>query len=181
MILESPLVKLRSLDVEDSDQFYQWSQDREVTKFSLSSYAYPQSKSEIGNWLSNINSSSKTVSFGICCVESGKLIGYAGIASISCLNRCGEYFILIGNKDYWGKGLATLVTKLITDYGFNALGLHRIELTAFSINPAAIRAYEKAGYAHEGVKREAGYRNGQFLDKVQMSVLSHEWSGNCIK
>ncbi|NRA62045.1 MAG: GNAT family N-acetyltransferase [Psychrobium sp.] len=177
MILESPLVKLRSLEVDDVNEFHQWSCDREVTQFSLSSYAYPQSKADISQWLSNINSSSKTVSFGICCSETGELIGYAGIASISSLNRCGEYFILIGNKDYWGIGIATEVTMMITHYGFNALGLHRIELTAFDVNPAAIRAYEKAGYVHEGIKRESGYRNGKFLDKVQMSVLVHEWSG----
>lgn len=117
------------------------------------------------------------MSFGVCCNESGKLIGYAGISSISSLNRSGEYFILMGDKAYWGKGIGTEVTKVITDYGFNSLGLHRIELTAFSVNPAAIRAYEKAGYQHEGVKRQSGFRNGEFFDKVQMSVLSHEWSG----
>ncbi|EGQ8444731.1 GNAT family N-acetyltransferase, partial [Vibrio cholerae] len=53
--------------------------------------------------------------------------------------------------------------------------LHRIELTAYCDNVAAIKAYEKAGYQHEGIKRESGYRNGRFMDKVQMSVLSREW------
>ncbi len=45
---------LRSLDVEDKGVFYKWSLDREVTFYSLSSYAYPQSKSEIEKWLLNI-------------------------------------------------------------------------------------------------------------------------------
>ncbi|MGF1761799.1 GNAT family N-acetyltransferase [Aliivibrio kagoshimensis] len=168
-------IKIRALEVEDSTEFYTWSCDKEVTQFSLSSYAYPQSKADISKWLLVINDSTKTVSFGICCQKTGKLIGYAGIASISQLNRCGEYFILIGDKAYWGKGIGTEVTKLITEYGFNTLGLHRIELTAYAINPAAIRAYEKAGYQHEGVKRESGFRDGKFIDKVQMSVLSQEW------
>ncbi|WP_413699615.1 GNAT family N-acetyltransferase [Psychromonas sp. KJ10-10] len=109
------------------------------------------------------------------CQATGDLIGYAGISSISVLNRSGEYFILIGNKQYWGKGIATEVTKRITDYGFKTLGLHRIELTAFVNNQSAIRAYAKAGYKHEGIKRQSGYRNGQFLDKVQMATLCHEW------
>lgn len=174
-MIESNIIKLRSLEVEDYAEFYAWSCDRDVTQFSLSSYAYPQSKSDISMWLSTINSSAKTVSFGICCQETDKLIGYAGIASISQLNRCGEYFILIGDKAYWSKGIGTQVTKLITDYGFNTLGLHRIELTAYATNPSAIKAYEKAGYQHEGIKRQSGFRNGKFVDKVQMSVLSHEW------
>lgn len=168
-------IRLRPLETEDSKDFYLWANDRDVTQFSLSSYAYPQSQSDIVKWLSTINNNAKTISFGICCQETGNLVGYAGISSISVLNRSGEYFILIGNKQYWGKGIATEVTKLITEYGFKTLGLHRIELTAFVTNQSAIRAYEKAGYQHEGIKRQSGYRNGQFIDKVQMATLCHEW------
>jgi len=175
MFLVTERVQLRSLDISDAAEFYAWSCDREVTQFSLSSYAYPQSKSDISSWLSSINSNVKCVSFGVCCAETGKLIGYAGIASISALNRSGEYFILIGDKTYWGKGIGTEVTKLITDYGFNTLGLHRIELTAYASNPSAIRAYEKAGYVHEGVKKQSGYRQGKFVDKVMMAVLVTDW------
>ena len=175
MLIESSLVKLRPLESEDCKEFYSWANDREVTQFSLSSYAYPQSKSDILKWLSDISRCTKTVSLGICNSKTGHLIGYAGIASISSLNRCGEFFILIGAKDHWGKGIGTEVTKLITEYGFKTLGLHRIELTAYASNPSAIKAYEKAGYKHEGVKRESGFRNGEFVDKVQMAILSHEW------
>lgn len=175
MKLTSKNVYLRSLEAEDCNEFYHWSQDREVTQYSLSAYAYPQSKSKITQWLSNINDTNKTVTFGICCTKTEQLIGYTGIASISALNRCGEYFILIGDKTYWGKGIGTDVTKLITNYGFETLGLHRIELTAFSNNSAASNAYKRAGYTHEGTMRQAGYRNGQFIDKVMMSVLSSDW------
>jgi RimJ/RimL family protein N-acetyltransferase len=166
---------LRPLDVSDCEPFYQWSLDREVTLYSLSSYAYPQSKSDITSWLSTINSSNKNVSFGICCKESNELIGYAGISAISTLNRSGEYFILIGNKSYWGKGIGTLVTKLVTNYAIQTLGLHRVQLTASALNKGAIKAYQNSGYKLEGVMRESGYRNGRFVDKVLMSVLASEW------
>lgn len=172
MLIKAHNIVLRSLELRDNDAFHQWSQDREVTQFSMSSYAYPQSHDDIRTWLSSINSSNKTVSFGICCTETNQLIGYAGITSISHLNRCGEYFILIGDKSYWGKGIATQVTQLVTDYGFKSLGLNRVELTAFSANTAAVKAYEKAGYQHEGVLRQAGFRHGKFFDKVMMAALA---------
>lgn len=177
MFLESKLVKLTPPNVDDTNDFYKWSGDREATQFSFFSYSYPQSKAEITHWFSGIKHSKSTVTFGICCSETRALIGCAGIASMRRLNRSGEYCISIGEKSYWGKGLGTDVTKFITDYGFNTLGLHRIDLTAFSSNDAAIKAYEKARYVDDGVKRESGYRNGKHLDKVQMSVLSHEWQG----
>jgi len=171
MFIKGQAITLRPLEIEDAEIFYMWSQDREITQFSLSSFAYPKSQSDIATWLSTINQNPKNISFGICCIKTGKLVGYAGIVSISQINRSGEFFILIGDKHYWDKGVATDVTQLVNTYGFRDLGLHRIELTAFSDNKAAIRAYEKAGYQHEGIKRQAGFRHGGFYDKVQMSVL----------
>lgn len=168
---------LRSLEVEDKEAFYKWSRQREVTLYSLSSYAYPQSKSDIERWLSSINSNNTQISFGICHKESGELIGYAGLSGISNLNRSGEYFILIGERRYWGKGVGTSVTKVVTNYAFRTLGLHRVQLTASVLNPGAIKAYEKAGYQREGIMRQSGFRNGEFVDKVLMSVLSSEWTG----
>lgn len=171
MFIKGQAVTLRSLDAEDAEVFYLWSQDREVTQFSVSSYAFPQAQSEICAWLNKVNQDSKSVMFGICCIKTGKLVGYTGLVSISQINRSAEYFILIGDKHYWGKGVATNVTQLVTAYAFRDLGLHRLELTAFVDNKAAIRAYENAGYQHEGIKRQAGFRHGGFYDKVQMSVL----------
>ncbi len=154
-MFESERITFRPLDTDDASIFYQWAKDKQVTQYSLSSFAYPQSKTDISNWLLTINNTDKSVSFGVCCKSSGRLIGYAGIASISALNRCGEYFILIGNKEYWGKGIGTEITSCVTQYGFETLGLHRIELTAFSNNQGAIKAYTKAGYQKEGVMRQA--------------------------
>lgn len=171
MFIEGQAVTLRSLEVEDSESFYLWSQDREITQFSLSAYAYPKSQADIKHWLSDVNQDSKTIMFGICCIKTGKLVGYTGLVSISQINRSAEYFILIGDKHYWGKGVASNVTQLVAGYAFRDLGLHRLELTAFVDNKAAIRAYENAGYQHEGIKRQAGFRHGGFYDKVQMSVL----------
>ncbi|CAH0535322.1 Spermidine N(1)-acetyltransferase [Vibrio stylophorae] len=177
MQLELDNYYLRSLEIADSESFYMWSRDREVTLYSLSSYAYPQSKSDIEKWLSTINASPKNVSFGICSKANDQLIGYTGVSGISTLNRSGEYFILIGEKECWGQGIGTEVTKIVTDYAIQTLGLHRVQLTASSRNQGAIKAYEKAGYQHEGVMRQSGFRNGEFIDKVLMSVLSSEWKG----
>ncbi|MCE0495281.1 GNAT family N-acetyltransferase [Vibrio salinus] len=177
MLMEAENIYLRSLDVNDAELFYVWSCDRDVTRYSLSSYAYPQSKTDMSSWLSGINSERSNVYFGICCKEDDQLIGYAGISSISTLNRSGEFFILIGNKACWGQGIGTLVTKLVTHYAIKTLGLHRVQLTAYTRNTAAMNAYRKAGYQHEGVMRQAGFRDGQFVDKVIMSVLSTEWTG----
>ncbi|MCJ8338547.1 MAG: GNAT family N-acetyltransferase [Pseudomonadales bacterium] len=175
MLIKTERLTFRPLCVSDASDFYQWFGSPQVTKYSLSTFAYPQSLADIEQWLRGINQGKSSFELAVCCAQTNKLLGYAGITSISQLSRSGEYFILIGDVEYWGRGLATEITRAITHYGFNTLGLHRIELTAFSENFAAIKAYEKSGYQHEGVLRDAGFRGGRFLDKVQMAALSSDW------
>ncbi len=170
----SKKVTMRALSCEDAGSLSRWFRDPEVVKYSLTSLAYPQSDEDIGCWLKAINQQKNNIQFGVCCADSGLLIGYAGICGISQINRSGEFFILIGDRQYWGKGIATQVTKLIVEYGFATLGLYRIGLTAFVENKAAIRAYEKAGFKHEGVMRGAGFRQGKFIDKVLMAVINSD-------
>jgi RimJ/RimL family protein N-acetyltransferase len=48
-------------------------------------------------------------------------------------------------------------------------------LDVYQNNPRAIRTYEKAGFVHEGVRRQAAYKDGQYIDILMMSVLRSEW------
>jgi RimJ/RimL family protein N-acetyltransferase len=64
--------------------------------------------------------------------------------------------------------------RLLVKHGFETLNLNRIYLQVFANNPRAIRAYEKAGFIHEGRKRQAEFRDGQYIDVLLMSILRDE-------
>lgn len=72
------------------------------------------------------------------------------------------------------KALLLSSQKKLSKSDFKKLNLHRIFLTASSSNPGAIRAYEKAGFIHEGKMREAFFRNNEYSDKVFMGILKSE-------
>ncbi|QIZ78289.1 GNAT family N-acetyltransferase [Ferrimonas lipolytica] len=177
-MIEATQCRLRPLETTDVEVFYHWLQDRDVTRYSVTQFTKPQSKGALIQWLASINEQRNAVSLGIECKHSNRLIGYAGLVGISDINHSAEYFILIGDKQYWGRGIATEVTRMVTQYGFSSLNLHRVELTAFTTNPAAQRAYEKAGFQHEGVLRQSGYRDGAYHDKVMMAALANEWNND---
>ncbi len=175
MFLAADGVYLRSLEIEDLLLFYSWFADREVVRYSLGAWLFPTSILETREWLEKTIRDKGTLSLGIVVRETGALIGYAGIAAINAVNRSGEYYILIGDKGSWGKGYGTAVTRIIVDYGFASLNLHRIMLTVSSLNEGGVRAYRKAGFVEEGVMRQAGYRDGAYHDKIIMSILRLEW------
>ncbi|GHO91657.1 N-acetyltransferase [Reticulibacter mediterranei] len=175
IFLDSDNIYLRTLERDDLDLFWQWFADREITRYSMGMLIFPFSKAETQEWLERTLHDKQVLSLGIVEKTSDQLLGYAGVTSISNINRSGEYYIFIGNKGSWGKGYGTEVTRLIVNYGFRSLNLHRIMLTVFAGNSAAIRVYTKAGFTEEGVMRQANYREGRYHDVIVMSILRPEW------
>lgn len=115
------------------------------------------------------------VSFGIFLQESDRYIGMASLTAPDWKNRCSMLGISIASEDDWGKGYGSDATKVILRYAFMEMNLHRVELGVFSYNARAIRAYEKIGFVHEGTLRQFLFRDGQYYDMHEMSILSHEW------
>ena len=68
------------------------------------------------------------------------------------------------------RGLGTEAARLIVGYGLAELGLHRITLEVYPFNPRARRAYEKAGFVPEGVRREALHTPQGWVDATVMVV-----------
>lgn len=107
--------------------------------------------------------------------DTGAAVGLSALVRIDWVSAMATYMICISDSSAWGRGLGGETTELMLHYAFNILNLHRVQLIVFAGNPAAIRAYEKAGFVREGVLREAMKHNGEWADFIQMGVLEHEW------
>ena len=73
-----------------------------------------------------------------------------------------------------GRGLATRALALVTAWGFDQLGLARIELRAELENPASLRVAERCGYVREGVLRGVHLKGGRRGDMAVYSRLATE-------
>jgi len=174
------MINLSPLSKNSVTYFHEWLNDEIAIHFSLSIFQKISSKSEIQKWFDGLILDDSNFTTGIYLSESKELIGYAGICNISNSNKSGEYFIFIGDRNQWGKGLGTLTTLEVLKHGFHKLNLNRIMLTVSEPNKAGIRTYEKTGFKHEGKLRKACLRNGVFHDKLVMSILKEEFKLNNI-
>jgi len=163
---------LRRLRVADAKCFMAWLADEEVIRFSATRFHEMHDGPTRLAWFYTCLTSAKVLQWGIVD-EDQQLMGYTGIAGINSVDKNGEYFILIGEKNQWGKGHATRITALVVEMAFQQLKLHRIFLTAGAENLGAVKAYERAGFRHEGVMKEAFYRDGKFSDKIFMGMIRH--------
>ncbi|WP_198172987.1 GNAT family N-acetyltransferase [Hymenobacter ginkgonis] len=160
---------------EQVTPFYSWLQDPEVIEYSLSAFQQLKTTAQIDQWFAATLVQAHTLNLGIYLAETNALIGYAGLTGISTTNHAGEYFIFLGEKTQWGKGLGTAVTKQILQLAFTEHQLNRVMLTVSEGNTGGLRAYAKAGFVVEGRLREAACRQGVFHDKIVMSVLKADW------
>jgi len=169
-------VRLRKLERGDIPVFVEWLNDNDIRQF-ISLYL-PISTLEEERWFDyNQNRSPDERPFAIEAdtVEGWRLIGTCGLSDIEWRIRSAEYGIMIGDKNYWDQGYGTEITHLILRHGFETLNLNRIYLKVNSNNLRAKKAYEKAGFSHEGTMRQAEYMNGSYMDVELMSVLRDEW------
>ncbi|SNR14198.1 GNAT family N-acetyltransferase [Tenacibaculum jejuense] len=169
------MITLKTLSKKDIFPFYDWINDDDVIKYSLSLFRKINTEKEIENWYSELLKNEKDITLGIFLESTNELIGYAGICDISETNKSGEYYIFIGEKKLWGKGIGTKVTEQILKIGFVDKKLNRIMLTVSEPNIGGLKAYEKSGFKIEGRLREASFRDNGFHDKLIMSILKSEW------
>jgi len=107
--------------------------------------------------------------FAITLREHATLIGGVGLR-LSKAHNHAELGYWLG-VPYWGKGYATEAACAMVRYGFEQLGLHRIQASHFSNNPASGNVLRKIGMTHEGCRRQHILKWGEYLDLELYGML----------
>jgi len=181
MLFESSRVKLRKMTKEDTELYHKWRNDVEVmhsTNPSLDVYPMEETKDFVDHVILGTHAGKSYI-----MVEKGKEspIGIVSLINIDYKNRNAECIIDIGEKEYWGKGYGSEGLKLLLDYAFYEMNLHRVYLKVFSFNDKAISLYNKIGFIQEGSSRQSLFRDGTWYDIVHMGILQNEYYEKQVK
>ncbi|MEK5070195.1 GNAT family N-acetyltransferase [Sporosarcina sp. FSL K6-1508] len=112
--------------------------------------------------------------FVFSIIQQERLIGAGEISIRDFTHREGEIGYII-NPAYWGMGYATEASKLLIEFGFEVLHLHRIFATCDPRNVASSNVLEKNGMTKEGRIREDLLLKDGWRDSFLYSILEHEW------
>jgi RimJ/RimL family protein N-acetyltransferase len=114
--------------------------------------------------------------FSIVELADGEVLaGAAVLWGIDLHNRSAHIGISL-RPEFRGRGLAVDAVRVLCEYGFTLRGLRRLGIETLSDNHAMLRTAERAGFAREGVLRQAAWVNGAFLDEVVLGMLVEDWS-----
>jgi RimJ/RimL family protein N-acetyltransferase len=127
------------------------------------------------DWYGTRNQQPDRLELAVTDKLTGQCVGEVVLNDWNAGNHSCNFRTSLG-PDGRDRGLGTEATRMIVGYGFEQLGLHRIELTVYRFNPRAQHVYEKVGFVTEGVLRDALRWNGGYVDATVMSILAGEWN-----
>jgi RimJ/RimL family protein N-acetyltransferase len=129
---------------------------------------------ELLAWAATRNDAHDRLDLSVVEKSSGQWIGELAINDWDADNRSCGFRIALG-PDGRNRGLGTEATRLVVDYVFTHLPIHRIGLEVFAFNPRATHVYESVGFIREGVMRDALLWDGTYTDTVVMGLLRTDW------
>lgn len=174
--IETPRLYLRTLLASDVSQAYvDWLNDSEVNRY-LETRLTVHTLDSCGEFVRNCNSSKSEHLLGIFFKETNTHIGNAKLGFINDIHSRAQISLFIGDKAFWGRGLAKEVVHSVTEYGFDQIGLERIEAGCYEGNFSSLRVFLSVGYIVEGFFRSHAVSDqGQRVGCFWMAILKHEF------
>ena len=160
---------LRIITKEDvSDDYVNWMNDYEITKYTEQRFR-SHSIRDVEKFVEEKLNSQSDLLFGIFIDH--RHIGNIKLGPIRWEHLNGEVSYLIGNKDYWGKGIASAVVKKVVDFGFEELGLKKINAGYYENNIGSAKVLEKCGFNIEGVRHSDVIFEGKRIKSVHVCIM----------
>jgi diamine N-acetyltransferase len=172
-------IRFRRDERSDLPKFVEWLNDPDVRRFISANL--PLSQANEDGWFEAMLKhplEEQPFAIEIRDGDGWRLIGNCGLFGFDQRSHSAEAGIMIGDKSCWNKGYGTETMHLLLRVGFGTLNLNRVFLRVDAANQGGIRAYEKAGFVHEGRFREGTFRGGHYEDMLFMSVLRSEWNAD---
>jgi RimJ/RimL family protein N-acetyltransferase len=167
-------VELAALRDEDSPILYEWINDRDLV--TLSAPFRQVSRTEHDEWFELVRRRQDIRIFGIRLLDGDRLVGSCQLHSIHGVHRSAELQIRIGSAEARGRGIGTEAIRLLLQYGFQKLDLHRIYLYVFESNEPARRLYARVGFRTEGVLMEAARIDDSWRAVLLLAILRSEYA-----
>ena len=116
--------------------------------------------------------------FSIVDLATAQSIGRCMLFAVDQVNRSAMLGMLIGEREFQGRGYGQDATRLLLEYAFNLLNLNSVMLGTFAFNKRAIACYSKVGFREIGRRRQARLIAGRKYDVIFMDMLAEEFAGN---
>ncbi len=169
-IITGEHVTLRPITDQDTENIVRWRNSDHVRRnFIYQTLFTPESHRE---WLRDKVGTGLVEQFIIHSRDADMDVGSVYLRDIDRTHRRAEFGIFIGEESQMRKGIGSECIRLIAEYGFTTLRLHKIFLRVLADNEIARRSYEKAGFLQEAYLKDEVCIRGCYKDLILMRILN---------
>ncbi|WP_137286845.1 GNAT family N-acetyltransferase [Halorussus salinisoli] len=136
--------------------------------------AFPLNAEQEREYFEESISNQEDVNLAVC--TDGEIAGTIGLHDLNQRSGTCEIGIWLA-PEFHGQGYGTDASRVLTDYAFRELRMHRVQARVLATNEASARIWEKLGFEEEGVHRDEAFTGGEYVDVRYFGVLDDEWEG----
>jgi len=173
-VLTGTRVTLREMRVSDAPSLFAMLSTEEVARFISPPPTTVEGFERFIMWANRERAAGNYACFAIVPHGMDTAIGIFQVRQLEPGWGTAEWGFAIGSP-FWGTGAFSDGAKLVLDFAFETIGVHRLEARAAVQNARGNAALRKLGAVQEGVLRRSFLRNGQYLDQALWAILDEDW------
>lgn len=169
-------VRLRGIEPEDYDFFYNWNLETETAK-NMAWLWFPTSKASQIEWtkVESLKKGENDEYFFVIETLEGEPVGSINANTVNKTDGSFRYGIAIIEKAR-KKGFAKEAIKIFLNYYFNELRYHKVNAVVYEFNESSRILHEKLGFEQEGRLRQTKYTQGKYWDIIIYGMLKNEFN-----
>jgi len=167
---------LRGVQEQDlSGRWFQWFNDPETTRFQNKGYV-PNTLQAQRAYFERVQNSREDIVLAIIDDASDRHVGNVGLHAIDWIHRSAVLGIVIGEREFLGRGWGRQAWAAITRYAFETINLHKVCASVFEGNGPSMKCALASGYEVEGTQKKQVYKNGDYRDLVWLGITRDRWA-----
>jgi ribosomal-protein-alanine N-acetyltransferase len=173
-VLEGSQCIVREVEPADVDSLREMLTDSDVQRYVSPPPSTSESFTRFVEWSRGQRRIGKYLCFGIVPRARSQAVGLIQLRALDPPFHTGEWGFAIG-RPYWGTGMFPEAARLLLDFAFGTMGVHRLEARSVVENERAIRALRRLGAVFEGTLRQSFLLGTEYYDDALCSLLAADW------
>ena len=173
-VLRGNGITLRELRVSDAASLLSQLTTEEVTRFISPPPTTLEGFERFIQWAQRERAAGRYACFAVVPDGCDAAVGLFQVRQLDPTFGTAEWGFAIGSA-FWGSGLFMAGAKLVINFSFEVIGVHRMEARSAVQNGRGNGALRKIGAVQEGILRKSFLRGGVYLDQALWAILEQDW------
>lgn len=171
-MLKTKRLILRPLEVSDTEAIFEYSKSPAFCR--CLQRKTPFTYEQVQKFIDGILKEEPMLYWAVLLKDSGRLIGDCGFCQYQKDGGRIELCYAV-DEAYWNRGYAMEAVFRVMQFGFERIGVNRIQAICNTGNIRSEKVIQKCGLILEGILRQYIQCDGQPLDMKMYSIVKQEW------